>query len=339
MHLDLIRVSSDDPGAIEAWCEVVRLVRDHDVPLWRDTTPRMAELFLGVPYPGLDVHGYLAWHDGRPVGRVVLEMPTIENLDNLHADIWVVPSARRRGFGRQLHDFVLRHAAALGRKRLLGGTLWQLPGMTPPNLAGARFAESLGYAPAMPEVVRRLDLTALDDGVLEQVLADARSKADGYRVVVWTNPHPAEYVDDLAYLDGRLSIDAPRGDLQLEPERVDAERLRRNEAANMARERVGYHAGAIHEESGRMVAWTAISKDRSLSWHAFQQITIVDPGHRGHRLGALIKVENLRHFRSAQPGVRVVDTFNATENAYMISINERMGFRPLYAFQDWQRDL
>jgi GNAT superfamily N-acetyltransferase len=169
--------------------------------------------------------------------------------------------------------------------------------------------------------------------------AEARSKADGYRLVSWTSPHPAEFVDDLAYLDGRLSTDAPLGDLKVEPSHVDADRLLRSQEAGLARERLSYHTGAVHEASGRMVAWTTISKEEALPWHAFQLITIVDPDHRGHRLGALIKVENLRFFLEHQPDTRIIDTFNAAENGYMISINERMGFRPLYAFQYWQREI
>jgi RimJ/RimL family protein N-acetyltransferase len=95
----------------------------------------------------------------------------------------------------------------------------------------------------------------------------------------------------------------------------------------------------VHEETGRLVAWTAIGGDRQLDWFAWQGITIVEPRHRGHRLGALVKVANLRWVRAADPALRVIDTFNAEANTYMIAINEAMGFRPLYAWQAWQRDL
>jgi hypothetical protein len=88
-----------------------------------------------------------------------------------------------------------------------------------------------------------------------------------------------------------------------------------------------------------LVAWTAISHDGEIPWHAWQNITIVDPGHRGHRLGALVKVANLRLMREHQPQVTTVDTGNAAVNTYMIAINEQMGFRPLYAWQSWQTEL
>ena len=73
--------------------------------------------------------------------------------------------------------------------------------------------------------------------------------------------------------------------------------------------------------------------------HVGQGITLVDPAHRGHRLGLLTKIENLRYALDEFPGMRYIDTWNATVNAHMISINERMGFRPVDAWFDWQMDV
>ncbi len=313
-------------------------VREFDVPKWRETTPRMLELMVKVPWPGQDLEFIVAMRDGRPVGRVVLEFPTRENLDMIYADIWVVPSARRQGIGRQLYEHVREIADERGRKKLIATTLWELPGIPAPNLAGVAFAESLGFTGALADVARRLDLSTVDEAVLDDMLNHAKEKAHGYRVVRWVGSPPEEYLEDLAYLDARLMLDAPMGDLQMEAPEPDVERMREYATTLTLRERIGYHAAAVHEESNRLVAWTTISKEASLDWHGFQQITIVDPDHRGHRLGALVKVENLHFFRQHEPTVTVIDTFNAHSNSYMIAINEQMGFRPLYAWQNWKQE-
>ena len=44
----------------------------------------------------------------------------------------------------------------------------------------------------------------------------------GYRVVTWQGMPPDRFLDDVAYLDGRLLADAPMGELDWEPERMDA---------------------------------------------------------------------------------------------------------------------
>ena len=74
-------------------------------------------------------------------------------------------------------------------------------------------------------------------------------------------------------------------------------------------------------------------------WHAFQQITIVDPDHRGHRLGTIAKIENLRYAMSHEPALRIIDTWNAAVNDHMISINEAIGFRPVDSWNNWQLTL
>jgi GNAT superfamily N-acetyltransferase len=339
MPLSITQVDGSDKADLDAFGQVITEVRDFDVPRWRDTTPRMLELIVTVGWPGLDLEYHLVRRDGVPVARVSLEIPTRENLDMINADIWVVPSARRQGIGRELFAWVKEVAAARGRKKLLGTTLWELPGIPAPNLAGAAFAESLGFTGALADVARRLELSTVDEAALDDMLREAQQKAHGYRVVRWIGAAPEEYVHDIAYLDARLMLDAPMGDLQMEAHEPDVARTREFGEVTAKRERVAYHCAAVHEESNRLVAWTTITKEKSLSWNAFQQITIVDPDHRGHRLGALVKVENLRFFRENEPTVTAIDTFNAHSNSYMIHINEQMGFRPLYAWQNWKLEL
>ena len=88
-----------------------------------------------------------------------------------------------------------------------------------------------------------------------------------------------------------------------------------------------------------MVAVTTIASQRSTPWHAWQWITLVDPPHRGHRLGALVKLANLKSARTVQPELRVIDTWNAAVNEHMIAINEQMGYRAVDAGVNWQHDL
>jgi hypothetical protein len=56
-------------------------------------------------------------------------------------------------------------------------------------------------------------------------------------------------------------------------------------------------------------------------------------------LGTLIKVANLRHALAQRPELRVIDACNADSNAYMVAINEAMGFRPHRRMAEWQLDL
>ncbi|GIG17640.1 N-acetyltransferase [Catellatospora methionotrophica] len=339
MSLRIAPVSVDDPASIDAWVEVVERIREYEFPYLPARTRRMAELMFEHAFPARAVEHQLAWVDGEPAGRLEVSRMTEDNLKVLSFTIEVAPRFRRRGVGRALFGEVLAYAREHGRTVLVTGASLSMPGLPAPDEAPGAFAAALGFTNTLPELQRRLTLAEVDEDVLAGMLAAAQAKATGYRLVRWRDAAPEELAEGVAYLDSRLMSDAPTGDLQIEAEKPDVARMRRVEEVIAARGRRTFHTGAVDEQTGALVAWTTISNDDETPWHAWQQITIVDPDHRGHRLGALVKVENLRFFRAEMPQVEVVDTFNAAENGYMIAINEQMGFRKLAAFQNWQRDL
>ncbi|GAA1647655.1 hypothetical protein GCM10009679_60990 [Saccharothrix algeriensis] len=338
MSLHIAPVDADDPASVAAWVQVMSQVCDHETPHFPRISERAGQLMQRHRFPARVVRDRVAWLDGVPVGRLELVYMTEQNLKHLVFTLEVVPAYRRRGIGRALFEHVLAYAREHGLTELVSSSSLSMPGLPAPDEAGPAFATALGFTNTLPEVQRRLSMADVDENVLAGMEAAARAKAAGYRLVHWHGAAPAELVERLAYLDSRLMTDAPMGDLKVEPEKPDVTRFRRIEEVVAARQRRTYHAGAVHEDSGDLVAWTFISIGEA-PWHAFQQITIVDPKHRGHRLGALVKVANLRYFRENEPQIEHIDTFNAAENSYMVSINEQMGFRRMAAFQTWQRDL
>jgi GNAT superfamily N-acetyltransferase len=275
------------------------------------------------PWPGNTFEQLLATIDGVAVGYLELGLPQLDNLANVNVQLAVHPEHRRRGAGRALHAYAVDRTRALGRKHLIAPTMDRRPD-------GAAFATAMGATAGLVETRSRLDLSTIDADRLDS------PAAGGYRLVQWVNVAPEEHLDDIAYLESRLNQDAPTGDLAWEPENVDADRIRAAEEAVLVRGRTAFHTGAVHEASGRLVAWTMIASQDDTAWHAWQSITIVDPGHRGHRLGLLIKIENLRYARRRRPELRVIDTFNAAENAHMLGINQAMGFRKVDAWTQWQ---
>ncbi|MDO3703829.1 GNAT family N-acetyltransferase [Micromonospora sp. C28SCA-DRY-2] len=336
MSITIAPIEATDQAAIDAAYQVGAAANDADLPDFPPFCRRRFEASVRHPMPGTAALWALARLDGVPAGYLALDLPQLDNTDNATADLIVHPAYRRRGVGRALHEHGVRLLREQGRKRVVGMAVSALPGGPPRPAAGAAFAAALGAHPALAEIRRRLDTTRLDPAGLDALLAEARGHAQGYRTVQWRGATPEEHLADIAYLDGRLMTDSPIGDLHWEAERVDAERVRGTERALDARGRRRYHTAVRHEESGRLVAWTLLDVGASADWHAFQQITIVDPEHRGRRLGLLGKIENLRHLLTHEPAVRAIDTFNAAENAHMVRINEQLGFRPVDGWTDWQ---
>jgi GNAT superfamily N-acetyltransferase len=338
MDIDVARLDTADLRAVERAYEIGRESLAADVP---DLPPLSRPRFMGgvrMSWPGETTEYVVATVGGAAAGLLTLFLPQLENTNNVRLQLAVHPAHRRRGVGRALHSYAKGRAVELGRGRLMGVAVAQLPHGPARSPAGAHFAAAVGGKPALTEVRRRLDLSTVDFERLDLLLGDAWTRAAGYTLVQWCGSAPDECVADVAYLDGRLVEDAPMGDLTIEPQKVDAARVRGVEAALAAWQIRTYHSG-LRDDSGRLVAWTTLSMNQGLPWHAFQQITIVDPAHRGHRLGTVVKIENLRYALEHEPELRVIDTFNAATNDHMIAINEAMGFRPVDAWENWQQEI
>lgn len=329
MKIDVVPFGDTDEPAIRQAYEISRASELHEAP---DIPPHSAHTFIsGIaqPSPGYAFERAIGYLDGQPAGYLAQEFPQLDNLDNVTIDLAVTPSLRRRGVGRALYSHGVQRARALGRTRLVAETV-QGP-------ASDAFATAMGASPALPETRSRLDLTAVDQDRLDAMLAEAWTHADGYRFVKWDGVPPDEFIDDVAALDSRFFSDAPLGELDWEPEKVDAERVRGAEQRRLDRGFGRYHGGVEHVGSGRLVAWTTLAGPDDTPTHLWQNITIVDPAHRGHRLGMVVKLENLRHARAHRPELTAVDTANASSNEHMLAINVAMGFRAVDSWMSWQQ--
>lgn len=329
MSISVLPFGPSDDRAIAEAVRIGLASVAEDLPDFPIFCPQRFTGSVRHPRPGDAPVHLLAHIDGQAAGLLELELPQLDNTENAAVDLMVHPAYRRRGVGRALLDRAVEVAREHRRKRLTAMTVDAVP-------AGTAFARQLGADSALLDVRRRLDVDRLDQAALAALLAEARGRATGYQVVLWRGHTPEEDLADIAYLEGRLLADAPMGDLAWEPERFDAERVRATDAALDARGRRRYHAGVRHQASGRLVGWTMLDVGATFDWHALQQITIVDPEHRGHRLGLLTKLENLRHLLAHESAVRAIDTFNAAANDHMITINERLGFRVMDRWTNWQ---
>jgi GNAT superfamily N-acetyltransferase len=270
---------------------------------------------------------------GRVVGAARCDFPLRDNTHLVSSELSVHPAHRRRGAGRALL------ATIEGRARADGRTVSLLEHDEPTGRAtpGREFARAHGYECA--QVDHRRDLTLpVDPARLVRLEEECLPRANGYRIVTWQDRCPDEYVDDRALLGRRISTDAPMGDLAVEEEQWDAARVRRREAQLKSQDRTAVVAGAV-DPSGRLVAVTDIHFPNGAPEKAYQWDTVVLGEHRGHRLGTLVKIANLRLLAAVSPSTTSIATWNAEDNSYMVAVNDTLGFRVVGSALEWQKHL
>ena len=331
--MDLIPI---DPASLEqlrAWQDVTDAVHAADVP---DLPPSPFEELVAIarlPRASVRDERYLLADEGSPVALARASFPLLDNTEQCLVHVAVHPAHRRRGHGRTLFDFLVERARVEGRTRLLLEVAEPL--VYGEGAPGPAFATSVGATRALDEIRRVLDIDALDEARLDALEAEARSRSAGYQTVSWIGPTPEDLVDDHAQLMGQMSVDAPMGDLDWEPEAWDAGRVREQEQLVADQRRTALLTAVRHRESGRLVAFSSMGVSQLRADPAYQWDTIVLREHRGHRLGMLAKVINLRLLLREVPEARRIVAWNAESNTHMVAINDALGFRPVERLAEW----
>lgn len=326
-QLQVVRVDPHDEQAFAEWFAVGEAAERHDrpdEPGWLLHEQRSVS--LDGTRPDADTVRVLlgARAGDRLVGAARLELPQRDNLHLAELDLAVHPTARRQGVARALQTELERLAREHGRTTMLS-CADEPPGQE--GRSGNRAAAlALGYAVVQQEVRRDIDVP-LPASRVEQLERTCRPYAAGCAVRVWQDAAPDDLVDDLAELMRQMSTDVPKDEMDWREEVWDAARVRRNEQLSAAMDRTWVGAGAVHEPTGRLVAFTVMGVPRSRPERAYQWETLVSAAHRGHRLGTLVKLAALQRLAAHSPRTAFVSTWNAQENAPMIAVNDLLGAR------------
>lgn len=342
-HPDVVQVDPRDPAAFAAWFEVVDAAYQHDRPGEPDWTLREMHVLALDGRPRADgsapdeLRVHLAALSGaRVLGAARLELPLIDNRHVAGVDVWVRPDARRRGVGRALLEQLLTRAKEAGRSTVMAEL--DEPPAQAGRSPGRGFAAAHAFAVALVDVRRDLRLPP-DADRLAALESQCRPHAAGYRLVGWRDRTPEPLLADRADLARGMSTDPPLGDLDWHEESWDGDRVRREEARAQAQGRSFVAAGAVHEATGRLVAFTDLGVQLARPERVYQWSTIVHAEHRGHRLGTLVKVAAIRRLVEQFPAARLLSTWNAEANRHMIAVNEALGFQVNGQAVSYQREL
>jgi GNAT superfamily N-acetyltransferase len=307
---------------------------DEILPSWKDESSPMLGLVAKV--------------DGRVVARGSLTLPV--DAGECWAAVSVLPEFRSRGIGTAIYERIERMARDEGRAIIQNQTTFPAGsrgetisaptgfGSVPLELASTRFLQRYGFS--LEQVGRRSGLRLpVDARVFSSRLAEAADAAAGYRTVTWQGRTPDEWVGGIALMRTTMSTDTPNAGIEQTPDIWTADRVRAVDDLWEASPRVLLTTVAVHDATGQLAGFTELDVPPEPERPVEQVDTLVLSDHRGHRLGMLLKLTNLRELAARFPDSHVVETMNAEDNRHMLDVNEAVGFRPVSYAARWKKDV
>jgi GNAT superfamily N-acetyltransferase len=319
--MDFVRVKPDDMTQVTAVAGIEEAARVVDDP---DAFPAIAKMLAGQMRYGWDLEPpehYLYIPEGAsdPVGVLVLDMPTRDNLHLVWAQILVHPDHRRHGHGSVIMNEALRMARESGRS-----TIWV--GTAEDDQGARRFVEGFGFRYASHDARRRQVLANVDQTEVQRLWEMAETAATEYGLERLQPPISDEVLTALVEVTAAIN-DAPMGELTYEDEKFDLQRLRDLETAARGRGDRVYRVIARHRDTGEVGGHTVVLTHPLQPHVGGQGDTAVARHHRGHRLGLLLKIDMMRWLADAEPQLKIIETWNNVDNNFMINVNEALGYR------------
>lgn len=332
MTVDVEQIDPHNEPALKAWWEVGR-----DSTAERPGTPWPAWEVTRRTLPAHDPERVVvilaAIDDREMVGAAMVKLPQRSNLHLAEVDVQVRPSRRREGIATALLAEAERLAAGAGRRTVVA------EGFVPPDGAGpaSSFAAATGFAVAHRESIKELrrdDYVARRDALRARV-GDA---ADDYLVVTFDTACPEEHLTSFGRLISSLSSQVPLGELELERSTWSPDRIR---SAEERLRRIGRHAltALAIAPDGSVVGSSDVRVDDADPTSGQVGVTIVDPGHRGRRLGLVLKLATHDLALASYPLLETVTTSNAKVNLHMNAVNEVLGYRTIETLLELQKHL
>jgi GNAT superfamily N-acetyltransferase len=328
--MEIRRFGPDDEAELAAYVEVRNAADAVDAPWVHPLTLPGADGRFRHGWDGEVETPFLGLVDGVAVAVGSVGTSDYDNLHLAWLGLHVRPERRRRGLGSELLEALVAEVEERGRTSA-GIDGWE-------GAAPRAFAARHGLEERSRAINRRQHLAEVDWTLLERLHTEARAAASDYELVRRTGRTPDDELAAVAEMSAAIN-DAPTDDLDVEDEVYSPERVRAYEDAQLAKGDVLHRVLARHRGTGELAGHSVVVVEADRPELGHQHDTSVVAGHRGHRLGLLIKTEMNLWLREAQPQLASIDTWNAESNDHMIGVNDALGYRVMGRELEFQKSL
>jgi mycothiol synthase len=223
---------------------------------------------------------------------------------------------RSQGIGKKLLEVVLEYAKRHNKDIIIGHAFEE---------DGKKFIRKMKAQEALSGVENRLDLTSVDWKMVDDWIKKGPVGSPASKIEFFQDC-PDDIIEQYCKTYSEIGNQAPREDLDVGDFVITPE-LRRTYEKYQKDVDVTWLTAITREPNGDISGLTEVlyrpSKDPLIT----QELTGVSEKYRGSGKGKWLKATMLKEIRKRFPTVTTVVTGNATSNAPMLSINNRLGFK------------
>ncbi|NHJ84980.1 MAG: GNAT family N-acetyltransferase [Asgard group archaeon] len=275
-------------------------------------------------YPEADIQLYniLDTRTNKQIGEVeqaaiTEQSPSYEAAKHLiQFSIYLLPEYRRQGLGSELLKMLTTEA--MNRKKSLLIT-------TSTSSSGKSFLEKIGAQIALAGVENRLFLDEVDWLMLDQWIQEGGKRSPNSKLEVYTTI-PDDLIEDYCNAYTEVVNQQPLGELDVGKIITTPEIYREQEKMFVEMGRI-WLTMICKEADGSISGLTEVRYNPARETIISQLMTGVMASYRGRGIGKWLKAAMLQKIREEFPKVKIITTGNANNNAPMLSINNRLGFK------------
>jgi GNAT superfamily N-acetyltransferase len=223
---------------------------------------------------------------------------------------------RGKGIATKLLEVVLEYVKRHKKSLIIADTT---------EADGKKFIKKLGAQEALSGVENRLDLTKLDWDMVGEWVKEGPVRSPESKIEFFEDC-PDDIIEEYCKLYTEIGNQAPREDMDV-GDFVTTPELRRQYEKFQKDVDVTWLTAITREPNGDISGLTEVLYRPSKDPLIFQELTGVPEKYRGSGKGKWLKAVMIQEVKKRWPTVTSVVTGNATSNAPMLSINNRLGFK------------
>ena len=230
--------------------------------------------------------------------------------------LYVLQDRRNLGIGLNLLKLAMKHNEEHGKTLMRTGTSQE---------DGRKALKKLGAKEALTMRESRADLDDIDWKMIESWEKDGPKRSPDSKLEFFTKI-PDEILEEYCKIYTEVGNQAPleeldSGDMIYTPEFFRKEEQRLEDAE------ITWLTAIVRNENGDIAGLTDMFYEPAHTPFIYQGFTGVQENYRGSGKGKWLKAAMLIRIREEYPDIKIIATSNATTNAPMLAINERLGFK------------